>query len=325
MPANDPSGQAHNKVVLAGGSGFLGQSLAAHFIRLGWSVVVLTRHPSNRSSGIREVAWDGETLGDWAGELEDATAVINLCGRSVDCRYTTANRRVIMDSRVKPTRVLGEAITRCTRPPSVWLNASSATIYRHTLGQAWDESGTDFSATPEARDAFSIKVIHAWEREFDMAHTPQTRRVALRTTMVLGHGRNSVFPVLCRLARFGLGGRMGSGRQFVSWLHEEDFCRAVEWIITHEELSGPVNLAAPHPVTNAEMMSLFRSLVGMPLGLPATKWMLEIGAFFLRTETELILKSRRVIPGKLLANGFEFRFPQMPEALENLTRTSPHP
>lgn len=233
------------KLIIAGGSGFLGQALVGHFAKKNWEVVVLTRRPSDRKSRAREVLWDGETIGDWVGELEGATAVVNLCGRSVDCRYTAANRRIIVDSRVKPTRVIGEAIVRCQRPPVTWLNASSATIYRHTLGDPWDESCTDFSATAEARDAFSIDVIRAWERELDSANTPQTRKVALRTTMVLGHGRNSVFPVLSRLARFGLGGRMGSGRQFVSWLHEEDFYRAVEWIIAHESLSGQVNLAAP--------------------------------------------------------------------------------
>ncbi len=160
--------------------------------------------------------------------------------------------------------------------------------------------------------------VRAWEDAFNAASTPGTRKVALRTVMVLGHGPNSVLPVLCRLARFGLGGRMGSGSQFVSWLHEEDFCRAVEWLIAHDEISGPVNLAAPNPLTNTEMMRLFRELVGAQFGLPAMEWMLEIGAFFLRTETELILKSRRVVPGKLLAGGFEFRFPTMREALQNL-------
>lgn len=305
------------KIILAGGSGFLGQALARHFAKLGWQAVVFTRHPS-ASSSVREVLWDGETLGDWTRELEGATAVVNLCGRSVDCRYTAKNKRIIIDSRVQPTRVIGAAIRRCARPPRVWLNASSATLYRHTHGEPWDETCTDYTPTAEARDAFSIDVIHAWEDEFNAAVTPQTRKAALRTTLVLGHGTNSVFPVLCRLARIGLGGRMGSGGQFVSWLHELDFCRAVEWLITHDELSGPVNLAAPNPVTNAEMMRLFRELVGAPVGLPATTWMLEIGAFFLRTETELILKSRRVVPGRLLAGGFDFRFPNMREALQNL-------
>jgi uncharacterized protein (TIGR01777 family) len=204
----------------------------------------------------------------------------------------------------------------------VWLNASSATIYRHTFGPAWDESGTDFAPTPAVKDQFSLEVIHPWERALREAPTPRTRKLALRTTMVLGHGRNSVFPVLCRLARLGLGGRMGSGEQFVSWLHEVDFCRAVEWLIEHNEISGAVNLAAPNPVTNTEMMRSFRELIGAPFGLPATEWMLEIGAVFLRTETELILKSRRVVPGRLLKSGFTFRFPTMREAIADLNSSS---
>ena len=306
------------KLILAGGSGFLGQALATHFHYLGWEVIVLTRKPSTTHTLAREIAWDGETLGAWTRELEGADAIVNLAGRSVDCRYTPANRRIIMDSRVKPTRILGEAIARCEKPPRVWLNASSATIYRHTLDAAWDETCTDILPTPAVHDEFSLDVIHAWERTFNAAITQNTRKVALRTTMVLGHARNSVFPVLCRLARLGLGGRMGSGKQFVSWLHQEDFCRAVEWLIAHDDVSGPVNLAAPNPLPNAEMMRLFRELVHAPIGLPATEWMLEIGAFFLRTETELILKSRRVVPGKLLASGFEFRFPHTRDALRDL-------
>ena len=187
MSAIKSSVSGNKKLVLAGGSGFLCQALANHFVGIGRDVVVLTRRPSK----VREILWDGETLGDWTGELEEAMAAINLCGRSVDCRYTPSNRKIIMDSRVKPTRLLGEAIAQCERPPRVWLNASSATIYRHTLGEARDESCTDFSATPEARDAFSIEVIRAWERELDIADTPRTRKVALRTTMVLGHWRGT--------------------------------------------------------------------------------------------------------------------------------------
>lgn len=308
------------RLILAGGSGFLGQALAKHFQALGWEVVVLTRSPKpNRAA--REVRWDAETLGAWARELEGAAAVVNLTGRSVDCRYTEANRRLILDSRVNSTRVIGQAIAQCAQPPRVWMNSSSATIYRHTLGPAWDESGTDFTPTPAVQDAFSLEVIHAWEKALKEAATPRTRKVALRTTLVLGQGQNSVFPVLSRLARLGLGGRMGSGNQFVSWLHEADFCRAMEWLIEHDELSGPVNFAAPNPLPNAEMMRLFREAVGAPFGLPATEWMLEIGAIFLRTETELILKSRRVVPGKLLRSGFKFRFPTMREAIADLRAT----
>lgn len=311
------------RLILAGGTGFLGRALSTYFIDKGWEVVVLTRHPDPSSPRCREVFWDGENVGHWVQELEGAAAVVNLAGRSVDCRYTANNRRIILDSRVKPTRVLGEAISRCQSPPAAWLNASSATIYRHTFDEAWDETGTDFSPTPAVHDEFSIDVIKAWDGALHDAHVPNTRLQALRTTMVLGHGRNSVFPVLCRLARFGLGGRMGSGDQFVSWIHIDDFCRAVEWLLNHSEVSGPVNVAAPHPLTNAEMMRLFREHVGMSLGLPATEWMLAIGAFFLRTETELILKSRRVVPGKLLASGFTFAHPTFQQAIANLHHTRP--
>ena len=312
-----------NTIILAGGSGFLGQALASHFTSLGWRVVVFTRRFTGRASPAIEVLWDGATLGPWATELEGAHTLINLTGRSVDCRYTPSNRRILIDSRILPTRVLGQAIALCKKPPLNWFNASSATIYRHTLEVGWDEKATDFAPTPEAKDAFSLEIIHAWEREFEAAPTPHTRKVALRTSMVLGHAANSVFPVLRRLTRLGLGGRMGSGRQFVSWLHERDFCRAIEWLVAHPELTGPVNICAPEPLTNAAMMQLFRRVVGIPFGLPAERWMLEIGAFFLRTETELILKSRRVLPGKLLSSGFTFEFPTFRSALEDLAmRTS---
>lgn len=305
------------RVVVAGGSGFLGRALAMHFASRECDVVILTRSAKHLANGVREVQWDGQTLGDWARELEGSQALVNLAGRSVNCRYHARNRRLIFDSRVNSTCVLGAAIGRCANPPSVWLNSSTATIYKHTFGPAWDEAG-EISGTPEAKDQFSVEVACAWEQAFDQAKTPATRKVALRSAMVLGMGKNSVFPVLRRLVRTGLGGRMASGEQFVSWIHEEDFCRAVEWLIGHDELSGPVNLASPNPVTNREMMRTLREVCGLPIGLPATRWMLELGAFFLRTETELIIKSRRVVPGRLAAAGFEFRYPRLREALADL-------
>ena len=304
------------RIILAGGSGFLGTALARKFVSRGDDVIVLTRAPQNRNDGAREVAWDTKNLGDWTTLVDGADVVINLTGKSVDCRYTEHNRRAIISSRVNSTRTIGQAIARCAKPPRAWLNASSATIYKHTFESAMDESG-ETGATAEAKDEFSLEVIHQWERALDEASTPSTRKIALRITMVLGT-ESGVFPVLRRLARFGLGGKMASGRQYMSWIHEEDFCRAIEWLIEHEDLSGPVNLAAPNPVTNSEMMRLMRKTCGVPFGLPATRWMLEIGAFFLRTETELILKSRRVIPGKLLASGFQFHFPELENALRNL-------
>ena len=306
------------RIILAGGSGFLGGALANHFSALNWEVIILTRSPKQRIDGVLEVAWDACTLGDWVRELDSATAVVNLTGRSVDCRYNAKNRREIMESRVNSTRVVGEAIARCANPPRVWLNSSTATVYKHTLGKPHDESSLEMDSTKDAKDAFSVEVAQAWERALNEAATPRTRKVALRTSMVLGLGHNSVFPVLRRLTRFGLGGKQGSGKQFVCWIHEEDFCRGVEWIISHEELAGPINVCAPNPLTNEEMMKLFRKICGAPFGLPATEWMLEIGAFFLRTETELIFKSRRVVPGRLIESGFQFRFSFFRNALENL-------
>lgn len=305
------------RIVLAGGSGFLGQMLAEHLQPRGWSPVVLTRRPS-ANARFREVAWDGKALGDWARELDGAEAVINLSGRSVNCRFTPENMRQVMDSRVDSTRVIGEAIAKCMQPPRAWLNCSTATIYRHTLGAPHDETSTDFSITPEVKDEFSVQVARAWEEALNNAATPATRKVALRITLVFGTIEGGVFQILRRLSKLGLGGRMGSGRQFVSWIHEEDFRRAVEWVLEHPELSGPVNLASPHPLTNAEMMRTFRRVGGAPVGLPATEWMLEVGAFVMRTETELLLKSRNVVPGKLLASGFQFHFPQMETALRDL-------
>jgi uncharacterized protein (TIGR01777 family) len=307
------------RIILAGGSGFLGRALAEHFLKAGWDVVILTRHPGNAGDGAREIAWDARSLGPWQAELDGAAAVVNLAGRSVDCRYTAANRKEILDSRVDSTRVVGEAIARCANPPPVWLNASTATLYKQTFGEPWDESGS-MDPVAEAKDAFSVEVGKAWEAALNATPTPRTRKVALRMAMVLGLAKNSVFPVLRRLVRFGLGGHMGSGNQYVSWMHIDDYCAAVEWIIQHDELAGPVNLVAPNPVSNREMMRLLRRVCGAPFGLPATEWMLEVGAFFLRTETELILKSRRVIPGRLLKSGFQFWFPTIEPAFEDLVR-----
>ncbi len=307
------------RVVIAGGSGFLGQALAVHFLGSRWEVVILTRSPGHTGLVGRLVGWDGCTLGDWTKEVEDSTAVINLTGRSVNCRYNERNRREILDSRVNSTRILGEAIGSCSRPPQIWLNASTATVYRHTFGAPWEESG-ETEATAEAKDRFSVEVAWAWEQALSDAITPRTRKVAMRMAMVLGLGENSVFPVLRRLAKLGLGGKMGSGRQFVSWIHEADYCRAVEWLIQHSEIQSPVNLVAPNPLPNREMMKILRQVCGAPFGLPATEWMLEVGAFLLRTETELLIKSRRVIPGRLQASGFQFQFATIREAFEDLNR-----
>ncbi len=336
---------AARKLVVPGGSGFLGRIIAAWFAQRGWSVVILSRSaPPQRATigDVRTIAWDGRTPGDWSQEINGADVVLNLAGRSVNCRYTRANRRAMMNSRVESTRVLGQVIAACENPPRVWLNSSTATIYRHSYDKDMDEATGVIGATREAKDAFSIEIATAWEREFDAARVPQTRKVALRTAMVLAPGDGGVAAVLTRLVRLGLGGRMGHGRQYVSWIHEVDFCRAIEWLIDSGEnapagepgaggvnlngpLSGAVNVASPNPLPNANMMRILRNNLGRRVGLPATRWMLEIGAFFLRTETELIIKSRRVVPGRLLSHGFVFQFPDFEVAARDvIARLTPN-
>lgn len=307
---------AAQKVVIPGGSGFMGRPLARYFAEQGYEVVVLSRKAREAEGAIRWLPWDGETLGPWAAEFEGAAAIINLAGRSVNCRYNAANKQSIYDSRLKSTKVVGEAIAHCQEKPPVWINAASATIYRHAEDRPMDE------ATGEIGTGFSVDVCQQWERTLVEADTPGVRKVALRSAIVFGPGEGGVMDVLLRLTRMGLGGTMGNGRQYVSWVHTEDFCHAVRWIMEHPELEGPVNVAAPGPLPNRELMALLRKAVGIPVGLPATKWMLEIGAVFLQTETELILKSRWVVPGKLLASGFQFRYPAVGAAVQQIVKAS---
>lgn len=307
------------RIVIAGGNGQVGSILARHFHAGGHEVAVLARSP--RSAPWRVVAWDGATLGGWVSELEDADVLVNLSGRSVNCRYNARNRREIMDSRVNTTRLIGEALRQTAHPLSLWMNASTATIYRHSFDSAMDEQHGEIGGKePDAPPAwrFSIEVATSWEAAFFAAPAPGTRKVALRSALTLGPDRGGIFDALLTLVRHGLGGAAGSGRQFVSWIHEADFCKAVEFLVGRDELSGVLNLAAPNPLPNQEFMRALRDAWGIRRGLPAAKWMLEIGAFFMGTETELILKSRRVVPSRLLESGFEFQFPAWPEAAREL-------
>ena len=305
------------RVVLAGGSGFIGSFLREKIAR-DYDIMVLTRSPRENDGHITQVRWDGRTLGEWTRELDGARALINLSGRSVNCRYNARNRRDILESRVETTRILGEAIARSREPPPVWLNASTATIYKHTFDRLMDEATGEIGATPEAKDGFSIEVACAWEQTLNEARTPATRKVALRTAMVFAASEGGVYRTLRSLTRWGLGGSIAGGHQFISWIHEEDFCRAVEWLIEHDDFTGPVNVASPNPIPQREMMRIIRRECGVPFGLPATRWMLEVAAFAHRTEAELIIKSRRVVPSRLLAAGFQFRFPRMEDAVREI-------
>jgi len=305
------------RIVIPGGSGHLGRILTSHFRNAGHHVVILSRNVE--SPGL---LWDGRTLGDWAAALDGADVVINLAGRSVDCRYDAKHRAEILRSRVDSTRVIGEAIARAQHPPRVWLQASTATIYAHRYDAPNDEhTGILGGHEPDvpAEWQFSIEVAQAWERTLDEAPVPHTRKVKMRTAMVMAPGTGGPMHALLRHVRLGFG-RFGDGRQFMSWVHEHDFVRAIEWLIAHEEVDGVVNIAAPNPLPNKEFIDVLREAWGTssPVVLPASGWLLELGAFLVRTEPELVLKSRRVVPARLLEHGFAFDFPAWPEAARDL-------
>lgn len=299
------------KIILAGGTGFLGQSIIHHLD--GYEFMVLCRFPKEDMHNVRYVKWDGKSPGDWVKEITGSDVVINLTGRSVDCRYNEQNRKEILDSRINATAVLGQAIQQSPNPPALWINAASATIYRHAADRPMDEE------TGEYGKGFSVDVCKKWEATFNNISTPGTRKVVLRTAMVLGKN-GGVMPVMKRLVQSGLGGKQGKGNQYISWIHESDFATIIQWIITHKELSGTYNAAAPEPVTNSLFMQLMRKACNMPVGLPATAWMLEIGAWVIKTETELVLKSRRVVPTKLLQSGFDFKYPEAKVAITDLIK-----
>jgi uncharacterized protein len=308
-------------IVIPGGEGHLGRLLAQRFSSCGHVVTTLTRNSRSSPDPWRKIKWDGKTLGSWTQTLDGADVLINLAGRSVDCRYNAKNREEIVRSRVESTAVLGQALQAIRRPPRVWLNASTATIYRHTYDRDMDEfgelGGSESNAPASWR--FSIDVARQWEYAFLACQLPATRKVALRAAMVMGPA-GEVFPITLRLIRLGLGGAWGDGRQYMSWIHETDFFRAVEFLIDHEQISGAVNLAAPAPLPNKEFLRILRNSWGVPFGLPSRPWMLAAGAFLLRTETELLLKSRRVVPAILQKHGFQFMFPTWPEAAQDLVR-----
>ena len=314
------------RIVIPGGSGQIGRMLADFFQERGHHVTVLTRAPF--TAPWQTVHWDGLTLGPWVQTLEGADVCIHLSGKSVNCRYTARNRHELRDSRIGPTLLLHRAFAELENPPRIWMNASTATIYRHSLDRAMDEFTGEIGGNelisphrhaPEKWN-WTIQLVKDWEAAFFSTPTPRTRKAALRTSLVFSPAPASIFAVLSRLVRVGLGGTQGNGRQFVSWMHEADFAHAVEFLIDHEEIDGPVNLAAPNPLPNREFMAAFREAWQMPNGIWAPAPAIVLGSFFLRTEPELVLKSRYVVPGRLLAAGFSFEFPTWPEAVEDLVR-----
>jgi len=316
------------RIVIPGGSGQVGRMLAHYFQERGHQVTVLTRSPY--SAPWQTVHWDGKEVGPWTDALESTDVCINLAGRSVNCRYNSENRREIYDSRIRTTALLNRVIAGLNHPPPVWLNASTATIYRHALDRPMDEDTGELggheliSRTRHAPDTwnFSIRVAKDWEAEFFAYPTPRTRKVAMRSAIVFSPVPAHTLTTYLNLVRVGFGGTQGNGRQYVSWIHENDFARAVEFLIEREDLSGPINIAAPNPLPNREFMQALRDAWEMPNGVWLPRPLIELGAFLMRTESELVLKSRHVVPARLLAAGFLFEFRNWSEAAEDLVRQS---
>jgi hypothetical protein len=300
------------RMVIAGGTGFLGSILLQRF-RDEYEVVVLTRGASHKKDKLSYVNWDGVSSGPWTSQIEGAEVVINLNGKSVDCRYTPKNKALIYSTRLESTAALGRAIQQAKVPPRLWINASSATIYRHSMDKEMDEYTGDIGT------GFSVDVCQKWEGTFNALNLPSTRKVLLRTGIVLGKNGGPLKP-LKRLAQFGFGGKHGPGDQYFSWLHESDFAEIVSFLIQNDTCTGAYNVTAPVPMQNREVMKALRKAMGIQFGLPISTGLLEFGAALIGTETELVLKSRRVVPKRLLEDGYEFNFENIQGALVNLVR-----
>lgn len=303
----------YKKIILAGGSGQIGTALKDYFKDKAEDIVILSRRAKAPEGNIRTMIWDGATAGDWYKELEAADILVNLAGKNVNCRYTEKNKKEIFDSRTNSVRALSMAVRKCTVAPKLWIQCASATIYRH----AEDRPMTEENGEPG--QGFSVEVCKLWEKTFheETAGFHQTRKVILRTSIVLGK-HEGAFPRLRNLVKYGLGGQQGNGRQWVSWIHERDVAGIVEWVARHKEIEGVFNCTSPHPIKNKEFMREIRGVYGKSIGLPAPAWLLAMGAVIIGTETELILKSRWVLPERILETGYEFRYPSIKEALGEL-------
>jgi len=295
------------KIIIAAGTGFLGKNLEKYFTEKGNQVYILTRNPKRKN----EILWDAKTLGEWKNLLENSDVLINLAGKSVDCGYTDKNKQEIYDSRINSTKILQQAVDNCINKPKIWLNASSATIYVHS------ETHLNTEENGIIGDDFSMNICKSWEKEFFKTENKDIRKVALRTSIVLGNN-GGAFTKLKLITKLGLGGKQGRGNQNVSWIHINDFCKAVEYIIENKNLSGGINVTSPNPLSNEEFMRKLRKEMKIPFGLNAAFWQLEIASVFLKTETELLLKSRNVYPEKLMKSGFKFTYPDVETAFKDL-------
>jgi len=311
----------NRKIVIAGGTGFIGREIARYFGPYN-EIVILTRQDKNSNNNAFDkqsldalpnttlVYWNAKDTGNWCTAIDGVDVLINLAGKSVNCRYNRQNKKAIFDSRTQSTEALGEAVRKATRPPKLWINAASATIYRHATDRPQDEY------TGEYHHDFSVQVCQKWEKTFFDQRTPFTRKVALRIAITLAAG--GVMVPYLNLCKFGLGGKQGNGQQMFSWIHITDLCRIIDFMWTHTELEGVFNASAPNPVTNEVFMRSLRTATGHHIGLPAHTWMLKMGAAILGTETELLLKSRWVLPTKLQEAGFAFDYAEIKSAFDQI-------
>lgn len=303
----------YHKLILAGGSGQMGTAIKNHFKDLADEIIILSRSAKPQQDNVKTIEWDGKTVGDWYKELENTDILINLAGKNVNCRYNKKNKKEIFDSRTNSIDSLSEAVKKCHVAPKLWIQCASATIYRHAEDRSMNE------VNGEIGEGFSVEVCKRWEKEFSerTINFKETRKVILRTSLVLGK-TEGVFPRLKNLVRFGLGGKQGNGRQWVSWIHETDVAGMVEWIAEHNKIDGVINCTSPYPLQNKPFMKVIRQIYGMPFGLPAPTWLMELGAFVIGTETELILKSRWVVPDKIKESGYQFKLPLLQDAIRQI-------
>lgn len=304
----------NKKIVIAGGTGFIGMAIAGYFEKDN-EIILLTRNGNKKPTGqYRLVQWDARMLSGWMNELDGADLVINLTGESIQCKHSSDNRKKILNSRLDATNAIGSAIGQLAIPPSCWINASGISLY--ATGKPGDEYSHAFA------NHFMASVVKQWEAMFfETGNNAGTRKIALRLAVVLGNG--GVLEPYLNLVKFGLGGRQGTGKQMISWVHVTDVCRIVEFLYQHPQLSGAINACAPNPVTNKAFMQAIRKVCDAPIGLPAYEWMVKAGAWMMGKEPSLVLEGNHALPTRLVENGFVFRFPQITEALADVVQELP--
>ncbi len=298
------------RIVIAGGSGFIGKAISTHFLTNGYEVIVLTRGETQLKDNVNYQHWDGKTVGEWKHFVDGAELVVNLTGKSVNCRYTEVNKALILSSRVNATKVIGEVIQQSNNPPKLWINSSTATIYDYSLTKPMTEESGDIG------NDFSMSVAQAWEDALFAAETPNTRKVALRISLVLGENKG-VLPVLTKLSKLGLGGYHGDGKQKFAWIHINDVLGIIDFV-KDSELEGAINCTTDSSINNRQFMQALRKSLRVPFGIPTPTFALKLGAIIMGTESELILKSRFVKPKRLLDKGYQFKFTDINSALEDL-------